>query len=167
MGTQASEGSGQVSVDDFKILESSMTSQISELREIIAQLMQAKNPIAPPLPDKPTTPQVENEGLEEEVVDKGTEAKSSTKDDGKGEFPHLYSPDPPVPHPHINNRGDPPKLDALYFGQWQYQMISHMCSSCIELWRIVEEGFKPVDPNNLIRREVVDSQLNATALHMI
>jgi hypothetical protein len=42
-----------------------------------------------------------------------------------------------------------------------------MHSSCIELWRIVEEGFKAVDPNNLIRREVVDSQLNATALHII
>jgi hypothetical protein len=42
-----------------------------------------------------------------------------------------------------------------------------MRSSCIELWRIVEEGFKAVDPNNLTRREVVDSQLNATTLHMI
>jgi hypothetical protein len=167
MGTQASEGSGPVFVDDFKTLESSMTSQISELREMIVQLMQSKTPIAPPLLDKPATPQVENEGLEEEVADKGTEAKSSTKGDGKGEFPHWYSPDPPIPHPHINNRGDPPKLDALNFGQWQYQMISHMRSSCIELWRIVEEGFKPVDPNNLTRREVVDSQLNATALHMI
>jgi hypothetical protein len=46
-------------------------------------------------------------------------------------------------------------------------MISYMRSSCIELWRIVEEGFKAVDPNNLTRREVVDSQLNATTLHMI
>jgi hypothetical protein len=46
-------------------------------------------------------------------------------------------------------------------------MITHMCNTCIELWRIVEEGFKAVDPNNLTRREVVDSQLNATALHMI
>jgi hypothetical protein len=46
-------------------------------------------------------------------------------------------------------------------------MISYMRSSCIELWRIVEEGFKTVDPNNLKRREVVDSQLNVTALHMI
>jgi hypothetical protein len=93
---------------------------------------------------------------------------SSTKGDGKGEYHHMpwYSLDPQVPHPHINNRGDPPKLDALNFGQRQYQMISHMRSSCVELWRIVEEGFKAVDPNNL-RREVVDSQLNATALHMI
>jgi hypothetical protein len=54
MGTQQSEG--QVSVDDFKTLESSMTSQISELHEMIAQLMQAKTPIAPPPPEKPTTP---------------------------------------------------------------------------------------------------------------
>jgi hypothetical protein len=46
-------------------------------------------------------------------------------------------------------------------------MISHLHSSCIELCRIVEEGFKAVDPNNLTRREVVDSQINATALHMI
>jgi hypothetical protein len=85
-----------------------MSSQISELREMIAQLMQAKTPIAPPLPDKPATPQVENEGLEEEVADKGIEAKSSTKGDGKGEFPHWYSLEPPIPHPHINNIGDPP-----------------------------------------------------------
>jgi hypothetical protein len=42
-----------------------------------------------------------------------------------------------------------------------------MHSSCIELWRIVEEGFKAMDPNNLRRREVVDSQLNVTTLHMI
>jgi hypothetical protein len=110
---------------------------------------------------------VENVVVDVEGADKNGDAKSSTKGDGKGEFPHWYLPDPPVPHPHINNRGDPPKLDALNFGQWKYQMISHMRSSCIELWRIVEEGFKAVDPNNMKRREMVDSQLNPTALHMI
>ncbi|KAK1644066.1 hypothetical protein QYE76_061871 [Lolium multiflorum] len=36
-----------------------------------------------------------------------------------------------------------------------------------ELWRIIEEGFKPYNPNKLTRREAVDSQLNVTALHMI
>jgi hypothetical protein len=46
-------------------------------------------------------------------------------------------------------------------------MISHMRSSCTKLWRIVEEGFKVMDPNNLIRIELADSQRNATALHMI
>ena len=46
-------------------------------------------------------------------------------------------------------------------------MKSHVCSSSIELWRIIEEGLHIGDHTNLTRREVVDSQLNATALHMI
>jgi hypothetical protein len=115
MDPPPSEGSGQVSMGDFKTFESSVSTQISELHEMIAQLIQAKTPSAPPL-EKPATPQVENVELEEEEADKGTDAKSCTKGDGKGEFPHWYSPDPPVPHPHINHRGDPPKLDALNFG---------------------------------------------------
>jgi hypothetical protein len=131
--------------------------------------MQAKSPIAPPPPKAPASLNKEEVGVEDEDVDKDKETNSSTKGDRKGEYHHMpwYSLDPPVPHPHINNRGDPPKLDALKFVQWQYQMISHMCSSCIKLWRIIEEAFKAVDPNNLTGREVVDSQLNATTLHMI
>ncbi|KAK1608652.1 hypothetical protein QYE76_032325 [Lolium multiflorum] len=42
-----------------------------------------------------------------------------------------------------------------------------LSSSCTELWRVIKEGFKPHDANDLSRREVVDDQLNATALHMI
>jgi hypothetical protein len=105
-------------MDDFKSLESTMSTQISELREIIAQLMQAKASSAPPPPlvAPASTEQVEV-GVEDEDTDKDKEARSSTKGNKKGEFPHWYSPDPPVPHPHINNRGDPPKLDALNFSQ--------------------------------------------------
>ncbi|KAK1666487.1 hypothetical protein QYE76_054646 [Lolium multiflorum] len=36
-----------------------------------------------------------------------------------------------------------------------------------ELWRIIEEGYSPRDPKSLTRREVVDDQLNATAINMI
>ena len=46
-------------------------------------------------------------------------------------------------------------------------MRSHVNSASIELWRIIEVGFKAVDPSNMTRREVVDSQLNALALNMI
>ena len=46
-------------------------------------------------------------------------------------------------------------------------MKSHVNSASIELWRIIQPGFKAVDPANLTRREVVDTQLNATALHML
>jgi len=46
-------------------------------------------------------------------------------------------------------------------------MKTHVRSSCIELWNIIEQELYIGDPNNLTRREVVNSQLNATALHMI
>jgi hypothetical protein len=46
-------------------------------------------------------------------------------------------------------------------------MTSHVFSSLIELRKIIENGLKAVDPSNLTRREVVNSQLNATTLHMI
>ena len=95
---------------------------------------------------------------------------SSKKGSGKedySEVSHLYSPDPPIPHPHINNRGDPPKLTTSSFNEWKFLMKSHVCSSSIELWRIIEDGLYIGDPTNLTRREVLDSQLNAMALHMI
>ncbi|KAK1692593.1 hypothetical protein QYE76_009290 [Lolium multiflorum] len=40
-------------------------------------------------------------------------------------------------------------------------------SASTELWRIIEEGYSPRDPKNLTRREVMDDQLNATAINMI
>ena len=46
-------------------------------------------------------------------------------------------------------------------------MTFHVKSASIELWRIIEAGFKAVDPNNMTRREVVDCQLNDLALNMI
>src|SRR4051812_2271781 len=46
-------------------------------------------------------------------------------------------------------------------------MKSHVCSSSFELGKIIENGIHVGDPNNLTRREFVDSQLNATGLHMI
>ena len=46
-------------------------------------------------------------------------------------------------------------------------MRSHVKSASSELWRIIEVGFKAVDPNNMTRREVVDCQLNDLALNII
>src|SRR4051812_20124735 len=75
---------------------------------------------------------------------------------------------PPIPHPHIKIRGDPPKLEAsTTFAQWKSLMKTHVRSSCIELWNNIEQGLYIGDPDNLTRREAVNSQLNTTALHMI
>ena len=81
------------------------------------------------------------------------------------QFLHATLPDSPVPHPHINNIGVPPKSYATsYFSQWQYFMRTYLRSSCNELWRIVQKGFKPFDSDNFTRRDVVDAQLDSTAL---
>jgi hypothetical protein len=46
-------------------------------------------------------------------------------------------------------------------------MRSHVRSASTELWRIIEEGYSPRDPKKMTRRDVVDDQLNATAINMI
>jgi hypothetical protein len=48
-------------------------------------------------------------------------------------------------------------------------MRSHINFVSIELWRIIEQGYHPTfkDLNNLLPREQIDKQLNASALHLI
>ncbi|KAK1605514.1 hypothetical protein QYE76_029187 [Lolium multiflorum] len=46
-------------------------------------------------------------------------------------------------------------------------IVARLFPASNELWRIIQEGFKPYNPDKLTRREAVDSQLNNTALHMI
>jgi hypothetical protein len=81
--------------------------------------------------------------------------------------PPFRSPDIPVPHPHINTRGDPPKFNDKDFSTWKFEFKSFVCSASNELWRIIVEGYKPYNPERLTRREEVDNQLNSIALHMI
>ena len=168
---EGSGSKGTVSMEDFKSLES----RIDVLTSMLQSLVDSKKdpPNSPPHvdldPPLPGFVKATEKSAEERSED--NDSGSSKRDSGKGEFnmvpPPWYSPDPPIPHPHINNRGDPPKISAYPFGTWQFQMQSHVNSSSIELWRIIKSGYKAVDPNNLTRREVVDCQLNATALHMI
>jgi hypothetical protein len=37
-----------------------------------------------------------------------------------------HSLDPSIPHPHINNRVDPPKLNVEDFNRWQFEFRSHV-----------------------------------------
>ena len=154
---------------DLKELQTSLTSsmdtRMDELRELIAKLVsvQATNPSTSSVPggispEKPPSDQEVVVGENETIKEKS----------GKEEYhtvPPNYSPDPPIPHPHINNIGVPPKIESCAsFSQWQRSMRTYLRSSSNELWRIVQKGFKPHDPNNWTRREVVDGQLDSTAL---
>ena len=128
---------------DIKEMQTSLTSlmdpRMDKLRELLSKFASTK--AAPsassPLGNNSSSEDVnvENEdedggeGEHTEGEKKNTSPKENPSFHGKGckdEFhavPPSYSPDPPIPHPHINNIGVPPKIDASSsFTQWQYLM---------------------------------------------
>src|SRR3954454_1503325 len=100
---------------------------------------------------------------------KTAESNHEKNKDSYHVVPPIYTPaDPYVSHPHINNIGNPPKINTVDFERWQYEFRSYMCRSCNALWKIVEKGFRPLnDSDNYTNREEVEAQLNSVALHMI
>jgi hypothetical protein len=163
---------------DIKAIKTHVSYEVKQLRELIMQLMQDKNPTKTPLPElipdvDPSKVDIEGVASSEDDANPSESSDKQSKEKPKpsGEsgkhnaVSPYYSPDPPIPHPHIVNQGHPPSLTPKSFGNWQYKIRSFLCSSSIELWRIVEQGFKAFNPNNLTRREVMDSQLNATSLY--
>ena len=118
-------------MDDLKKMETSLTSsieaQVKGLRDMIAELRKAKD-TAPSASTTPETTAPENEehkdgGGEKQNENEGSSPKPpppppKKDENGKDDYrnvPHWYSPDPPIPHPHINHRGEPPKIDASSF----------------------------------------------------
>ena len=105
-----------VSMDDLKKLETSLTSsmetQMNELREMMAQILKASKVLVSPPPedsasavrDKASAKSGEEKAGDEEA-NKGSLSKKGSGKEEYHEVPHWYSPDPPIPHPHINNRG--------------------------------------------------------------
>ena len=53
------------------------------------------------------------------------------------------------------------------FDSWVYRFKHHLNHVNTNLWRIIEEGFYPHDRRNFTPREVVDNQLNESALFII
>ena len=100
---------------------------MDELRELITQLASAQA-AAPSASSAPRNNSSENVNVEDEEVnegegegketrdqekDKGKIPKKAPSSNGKGDKeeyhavpPQSYTPDPLVPHPHINNIGD-------------------------------------------------------------
>ncbi|KAK1644518.1 hypothetical protein QYE76_062323 [Lolium multiflorum] len=181
-----SEGAAKpVSMDDLKSVEASLRSAMETQMETLMKMFSDRFPVAPPI-----IPTVEVKDKGELEEGDASALPSSTKplngdnlttikspiasprgtsggDNYNRVAPPFLSPDIPVPHPHINTRGDPPKFNENDFDTWQFEFRSHVRSASNELWRIIMEGFKPYNTNKLTRREAVDNQLNDIALHMI
>src|SRR3954469_14329863 len=123
-----------VTMNDLKTLETTLVSSVEAKMEDIRQLIMRLSTSAssPPSNSEATTPRSKEtsktDSKDNEVVGDGTSKSSSSKKDsgkeGYNEVSHLYSPDPPIPHPHIHNRGDAPKLSASTFNQWNFFMKS-------------------------------------------
>ena len=146
--------SPSVTTDDFKAFQESMKSSVAtemqQMREMITQLF-AQNGAPPPSVEESISSEAEEAAAKakaeaaakaaEECLGR-EETSDSTKPKENKDYKETpwYSPNPPIPHPHINHRGDPPKLSEHSFAQWQYLMKSHVQSSCIDLWTIIEKG---------------------------
>ena len=119
-----------VSMDDLKNLEtsfkSSMDTQMEELCAMMRELMKANKPPVTSSLEANASATLDGEG------EQPTDESPPKIDGGKPEYhgvPFKYSVDPPIPHYHINNRGDPPKFNPSCFPNWQFMMRSHVKSA--------------------------------------
>jgi hypothetical protein len=129
----------------------------------------------PPAPVDPSNKALLNKDDSEKVNDvEGDEDTTKKSDSSKGhsmEIPHpmSYISGRHLQMPHLASCGPLPPLDASSIANWQDNMRSHINFVSIELWRIIEQGFHPSSKDliNLQPCELIDQQLNASALHLI
>jgi hypothetical protein len=119
-------------IKELKSCISSMNTSIGELREMMMNFMQVNKPHIPPT----TTPEVGTPVVHDTSLGAPSEAETTEVEGGGGETlpkkdangtgvysevapPPVYSPDPPIPHPRVNQQGDPPKLtpNAFFCGK--------------------------------------------------
>ena len=152
---------------DLKSIETSigltLEAKFLELSNLILALKEAKDPPEKPilegfLPSNDGDSEEEKKKRDEEeklknssedALKGSTSTSPATKPEGKdGEYhavPLSYSLDPPVSHHRITPLSSPPALDVSAFTSWQHSMKSYFNSASIELWRILQVGFNPVD----------------------
>lgn len=145
-----------------------MQQQLNDMAKKSEERMSRLEELLNKLVEKPTSSQGESAPLDENgnPIAPSKDPENSTNKD-KPEFSYLYNNSPNVQLPHINNLGKPPLVDRARFTNWKASMKSHMCSSSMQIWRVVEKGFYPKDLENLTSSEVIDQQLDANAMHML
>ena len=130
---EPSEGAAKtVSMEDFNSLKSSMEAQMESMKKMIAELLAPALPKAPSVEVKDTGVLHEGEASDLPSSTKPVEGdnlntikstSASPRGTSGGESynrvaPPFLSPDIPVPHPHLNIRGDPPKFSIDNFDTW-------------------------------------------------
>lgn len=117
---------------------------------------------------KPTNSELEANSTKEAA--KGMQPSSPLNKNGTGTFASVPPPSVyggPVPTPHINNLGPPPKLVKGEFSNWVFCIKSHLNHYSTNLWRIIEQGFYTHYPSNLTPREEAVNHYNHSALFIL
>lgn len=130
------------SMDDLKSLEtslrSSIESQMLDMKKYLAELIKPSVPPIIPITegkdpllegDASASPSSKEPLEGDDLANVKVSSASPKKALGEKEAYNAVdwrSPDPPVPHPHINNRVDPPKLNVEDFKRWQFEFRSHV-----------------------------------------
>jgi hypothetical protein len=91
-----------------------------------------------------TSPSVDSGTSKSFAVPPGTSEKDGEFYNNVG---HGYFT--PTQIPHYNNSGNCPMYDGAHFSFWKSSMESHLHSCSKELWEVVVQGYKPLDPNDL------------------
>ena len=150
-------------------MASLMTSMTAKVKPILKELLEGmKSTPDPLLVVKPTASESEVNSAKEAAKD--THVPSPHDKNGTGTFASVPPPPVyggPVPTPRINIHGPPPKLVKGDFDNWNFCIKSHLNHCSTKLWRIIEQGFYPHDPNNFTPREEVDDQYNHSTLFIL
>jgi hypothetical protein len=163
---------------DLNTLMTQMAAMIVEIQSHKTQLetlssgTSSTTPSAPiDSSDKPLLNEDDPEKVEVVEGDEDTNKKGNMPREHSSKIPPSvsYVSGRHLQMPHLASCGPPPPLDASSFANWQDNMRSHINFVSIELWRIIEQGYHPSskDLNNLQPWELIDKQLNASALHLI
>jgi hypothetical protein len=169
---------------DFNDLMAKMMTMMEEIQNNKAKLEALSSGTTSTTPPAPIDPSDKEAPLNkykssEEDPEKVDEDEGDENSPKKGDTPrgqHLEVPHPTsyvsgrhVQMPHLASCGPPPPIDTSSFANCQDNMRSHINFVSIELWRIIEQGFNTTskDLNNLLPWELIDKQLNASALHLI
>ena len=140
--------------DEIKSMQEANTSFLLRQMQIMLDncLKKANDPVGPSIPN-PSKGAVDSTSASGGANASPTVDASTKTKNGMGEYSNSAPPNDYggriIQHPHINSHGPPPKLDIPGFVNWQAEMKSHICSASTQLWRVIRDGYYPVNPNNL------------------
>ena len=154
--SSTADGGSSVSREEFNAaLDTLKTSMMTEVKGMFKEFLDGLKLSTAPLEVVVPTNKVADDNSDKGEASSDKVPLPSGKS-GNGIYAHV---EPPltygglVPSTHLNHVGPPPKfVKNEDFASWVYRFKRHLNHSNTNLWRIIEQGFYPHDPNNFTPR---------------